>query len=115
MPEVVPLEVRDPHTLERLVPRLCRQLSDRRAAVGEDALGVPSPLPREHLDRRQIQRHGDCLARLRLIGMDPGYLALEIDLLPGQPVTLAALSPVARVNVAMSLRCDGNSLSNAAA
>ena len=65
----------------------------RRALVGEDALGVLSPLSSDHRDRCRIERHGDGLARLRLIGMNPRHLAIEIALLPGEPGFVGRTKP----------------------
>ena len=82
----MPFEARNPYTLERLAPRLGRELRNRRTFVGEDALGVLSHLSSDHLDRCPIQRRRDGLPEDRVRFVAKVRSALADSVARGEPL-----------------------------
>jgi hypothetical protein len=75
MPEIVPAEFLDTGALERLVPSFRADLLHRVSIVREHMQRVPSNLPADDFHGTRIERHGNRLSGLRLVGVNPSLLA----------------------------------------
>jgi len=82
--EIVPSEVLDLGTFQGLVPSRRAHLLDRSPLEREHVIRVLADLLLHDRHGCAIEWHRNRLARLRLVGMHPRHLALEVDRRPLQ-------------------------------
>jgi len=109
VPQVVPSEVFDAHSLQRRAPRFRIHLAHRFPAKAEHMRWVLPQLRAYHRARGRTQRNRNRLPRLRLIRVHPRGTSREVHLGPFQASDVGA-SAVACFRVRVAKRRDARTV-----
>ena len=83
--QIVPPEILDAGAIQSCIPGFGADLRDRLPPKAEDVRCMLAQLLLDDQSRLHIQRHGNRLARLGLVGMNPCEFAHKVHLRPLQP------------------------------